>query len=189
MERLSFLRACVWLFLFHCPVSLPADTLPCDRELRKTLESIQSYRRTHNGQYPGALLDLRSLELLPPEGGICPETTAEAQGGNAAHAANTSRGANADPGNMYEYELSARVHREKFSAEYLTPGAPPFTRGEMKKELLRRDNHEQIPLLRCSAHRTAAPAEWARRDDVRRNLTENGSVYWSGRYWELCWVD
>ena len=189
MERFSFLRACVWLFLFQCPVSLSADTLPCDRELRKTLESIQSYRRTHNGQYPGARSELRSLELLPPEGGICPETTTEAQGGSAAHAANTSRGANADPGNMYEYELSARVHRERFNAAYLPVGAPPFTRGEMKMELLRRENHEQIPLLRCSGHRASAPAEWAGHLDVRRNLTERGMVYWSDRYWELCWVD
>jgi len=173
--------------------ALPSESSPscaCDREMRKTLESIQAWRRLHNGQYPGRLVDLKDAGLLPQDGAVCPEVLREGSGADAAHQLSTSRRESGDPYDTYEYEMSSKVLKSKEGDKlYLPADAPPYTRQDLKSALLRRPFFEQIPILRCSSHRATAPPPFAGNNDVNRNATVSGHVYWSGLLWEQLWLD
>jgi hypothetical protein len=177
--------------VFLCPSILAVDTncLACDREMRKTIEAIQAWRRIHGGRYPDRLVDLKSSGLLPQNGAICPEVRREWIGGDAGHTENSSRGTDCDPPNFYEYELSDCVRRSAIDRVNLPPEAPKYTRRDIKLVLLRRPFFEQVPILRCSSHRAAAPPAYAGDGGVRRNITITGTNYWSPMYWETLWLD
>src|SRR4051812_12062100 len=78
----------------------------CDRQLRKTLEAVQAWRRLHQGHYPNRLADLKSAGLLGADDGICPDVLMERGGADPSHTAVTSRGEGGDPIGAYEYELA-----------------------------------------------------------------------------------
>jgi hypothetical protein len=65
-----------------------------------------------------------------------------------------------------------------------------ISRGEVKSTLLRRSFWEQVPILRCAAHRDAKPTLANKSSDsIFRNLTASGLSYWSSGFWELEWTD
>jgi hypothetical protein len=103
-------------------------TLACDREMRKTFESIQAWRRLHNESYAGRLVDMKTSGLLPNNGAVCPEILRERIGSDPTHTENSSRGPDADPAGTYEYEMSDRVLRSSIDRMYLPAGAPDYTR-------------------------------------------------------------
>jgi hypothetical protein len=164
------------------------ETLRCDREMRKTLEAIQAWRRSHDGKYPPQLVHLKQAGLIPADGAICPEVLYERPGADAAHRLSTSRGQGLDPASTYEYEMSDFV-RSIHDRLYLPDGTPDYTRGEIKSKLLRRPFFEQVALLRCSSHRASAPSPHAEGGEPQRNLTATGAVYWSGSDWEDLWLN
>lgn len=166
-----------------------AHTAACDREMRKTFEAIQAYRRQHGGQYPGHLFHLMAAGLLPDGSGICPNNRHEEAGASAVHGQASSRGLGKDPAGMYEYELSAGPEKFDFDRHHVPAGTPRYTRGDVKSRLLLRPFFEQVPVLRCSSHRLEAPTNFPAGTEVRRNLTTTGGVYWSGTYWESMWVE
>jgi hypothetical protein len=189
--------SCNWVFAWLVVVIASARfatgaddaCMGCNREMRRTLEAIQAWRRLHNGMYPGRLVDLKSAGLLPPDGAICPEVLKEANGANAAHNEITSRGEDGDPAATYEYEMSSSVRKSREYSSYLPEGSAEFTRQDWKTRLLRRPFFEQVPILRCSSHRAAAPASFSSKESVRRNGTVTGEVYWSELLWEQLWLD
>jgi hypothetical protein len=191
LKRCCVLAAIIGTLL---PVGLVAadggnPCLACDRELRKTMEAIQSWRRMHNGHYPGRLIELKTAGLLPYDGAICPNVLSENLGGNAAHLDVTSRLDKGDPPGTYEYEMSEKVLKSDIESAHLPSKHPNYNRQEFKSVLLLRPFFEQVPILRCSSHRADAPPQSTGMDDVRRNATVAGTVYWSSEYWELLWVD
>jgi hypothetical protein len=163
------------------------STLSCDRQMRKTAEGLQAWRRTHTGRYPSRLSDLPEAMLIPPQGGICPEILKEALRADPSHHWATSRASGGDPIPSYEYELSGTVAKSRSDALWLPSGTRPYTRQDLKVELLRRPFYEQIPILRCNTHRAAANGT---PDDNSgwRNLTVQGNVYPSGDLWEQRWL-
>jgi hypothetical protein len=163
--------------------------LACDREMRKTFESIQAWRRVHNGEYPADIAELKLAGLLPPTGGICPEVLRESAGASAAHGGISSRADSADPPGTYEYEMSAKVDQYENDKMDLPADAKPYTRQDLKAVLLRRPFFEQVPILRCSSHRAVEPKGIPHDETAFRNLTVEGKVYWSGSCWEQCWLD
>jgi hypothetical protein len=163
--------------------------MQCDRQLRKIHESIQAWRRTHDGNYPERLVDLFTAGLMPADGAICPNVRQEAVSSDARHQMATSRKPGADPGGLYEYELSP-VPKSDLETPWLPPGSRSYTRRDIKLELLRRPFAEQVPIVRCSSHQAEAPHELRTGDDppAMRNLTVIGTVYWSDGYWEKKWL-
>jgi hypothetical protein len=162
--------------------------LACDRQMRKTFEAIQAWRRSHNGSYPGRLVDLEAIGLLPNGGEICPELLGEHSGSSATRNETSSRGPQGDPAGTYEYEMSDRVLMGSIDRMYLPEDAPDYTRQQIKCVLLRRPFFEQVPILRCTSHEGVAPPAFADKG-ARRNLTVEGNIYWSGLYWEQLWLD
>lgn len=162
--------------------------LACDREMRKTFEAIQAWRRLHNGNYPGRLVDLETSSLLPKDGYVCPALLGERSGSSALRNETTSRGPQADPPEAYEYEMSDRVLKSAADRMYLPPGAPEYTGQQIKSILLLRPFSNQVAILRCIRHPGQAPKAFARQGP-RRNLTVDGKVYWSGLYWEDLWLN
>jgi hypothetical protein len=181
------------LFVAVLPISASAavdrSCLACDRELRKTFEAVQAWRRLHDGRWPGRLADLKIAGLLPVDCAICPEVLRERHGASAAHSGVSSRADAADPPGTYEYELSGKVRKSQGDRMYLPDDAPPYTRQDVKTALLRRQFFEQVPILRCNSHREAAPAQFTGKEEGWRNLTVEGKVYWSAFYWEQLWLD
>jgi len=163
--------------------------LQCDREMRKTIESLQAWRRLHQGHYPGRIIDLKEAQLLPGDGALCPDWRQERLGANAAHTEVTSRAERGDPPGTYEYELSDRAEKSFAETRFVPRDAPRYTRQDIKIELLRRPFAEQVAILRCSSHRAVAPPPFAGHDDVRRNATVKGTVYWSQTHWEQLWLE
>jgi hypothetical protein len=153
--------------------------------MRKTFEALQCWRRSHGGAYPYRLSDLVLAGLMPRDSGICPSVLRELMRSDPSHHLVTSRGPNGDPTGSYEYELSASVIVER---KWLPQDAPPYTRQQLKAELLRRPFHEQVPILRCTSHRASAPAELSDESSAWRNLSDSGIVYWSGDLWEQRWL-
>jgi hypothetical protein len=164
------------------------DCRDCDREMRKTFEAMQAWRRTHHGRYPLRLADLRRDGFLPPTAAVCPDLLHERLGADGAHSQVSSRRRLGDPDNVYEYELSDLVNRGEDARLFLPPGTD-ITRYDLKAVLLRRPFFEQIPILRCSSHRAMAPPPTNGFKNERRNLTVEGKVYWSPVYWEQLWLD
>ncbi len=161
----------------------PSTDLSCQIALRKTIESLQAYRRLHNGSYPDRISSVKAAGLLKASDAMCPIVT-EGSGGNPNTA--TSRGGSGDPPGSFEYELSREVEKWKSDSLYLPENTPTYTRQDLKAELLRRPFWQQIPLLRCSGH--------SHKDEngktlSRLNGTADGSCYWSGLYWEQKWID
>ena len=158
----------------------------CDRQMRKITEAIQAWRRAHGGEYPAGLSDLAEAGLLPRGGEICPHVLAEAEGASASHALQSSKGNEKDRAGAYEYEMSKRVLEMMIPA--LAPERDdPFLRFDQKSILLRREHAEQVPILRCRSHRGDAPEQAPQKG--WRNLTTDGSVYWSGELWEQEFLD
>ncbi len=184
-----FLRVTASAFLLAMAIDSDGDNLPCDREMRKTFETLQAWRRQHDGRYPGRIVDLKHAGLSPSDAAMCPEWRAERLGADAAHKEITSRAEKGDPPGTYEYELSTSVLKSADERTFLPLESPPYTRQDLKIQLLRRPFFEQVPVLRCSSHRESAPAPFAGHDDVRRNATAEGGVYWSRLYWEELWVN
>jgi len=183
-----------WMLLILSALALPAlgevsPTLACDREMRKTFESIQAWRRSHNGEYPARLADLKLAGLLPRDGAICPEVLRESPGASATHGGVSSRADSADPPGTYEYEMSAKVDQYENDKLYLPLGATPYTRQDLKAVLLRRPFFEQVPILRCSSHREVESEGRGDDKSAFRNMTVAGKIYWSGFYWEQLWLD
>src|SRR5579871_2517435 len=75
----TILMRFLYVFLFalalsrNLPAAEPNPCLQCDRKLRKTMESIQAWRRLNKGNYPSRLVDLEVSKLLPSDGGRCPD--------------------------------------------------------------------------------------------------------------------
>jgi len=162
----------------------------CDRELRKTLEAIQAWRRLHNGAYPEYIADLKLAGMLPADGGICPEVLREHGGASATQVGIIRSAADfADPPGIYQYEMSAKVDKYAIEKPYLPANALPYTSQDIKSALLSRPFFEQVPILRCLSHRDAAPKQFTGPGDAYRNLTVEGKVYWSKLYWEQLWLD
>lgn len=161
----------------------------CDREMRKTIEGIQAWRRQHNGQYPFRLVDLKESGLLNHTDAICPDLLMERTGADPAHSEISSRRPGGDTPEMYEYELSDKVDKWEGDKLYLPDEAKKYTRQDLKAVLLRRKFYEQVAILRCSSHRNEAPPELADRKTARRNATLVGEIYWSGIYWEQMWLN
>jgi hypothetical protein len=159
--------------------------LACDRQMRKTFEAIQAWRRLHSGNYPGLLVDLENSGLLPKGGAICPELLGERSRSSAKLSEKTSRGPQRDPEEFYEYELTDSV---LVFREYLPADALNYNRQQVKSVLLQRQFFEQVAILRCTRHSELAPTRFAN-DRPRRNLTVTGNIYWSGLYWEQLWLN
>ncbi len=181
----------LWCFTAAQTVLLgkePNPCLACDRQMRKTFEAIQSWRRLYNGSYPARLVDLETAGLLPNQGATCPELLRGSSRSSAKHNEFTSRGPRCDPEGtyMYEYEMSDCVIKSLDDRPWLPDGAPDYSEQKIKSTLLQRAFFEQVPILRCTSHPNVAPARFS---DPRRNLTVKGNVYWSGLYWELLWLD
>jgi hypothetical protein len=157
--------------------------------MRRTLEAIQAWRRLHDGAFPPRLVDLKIAGLLPFDGAICPDVLHEKSGAHAAHADISSRREGGDPPGTYEYELSASVVKSEDDAPFLPAGTPKYTRHDLKIELLKRPYFEQVPILRCSSHKMSAPKWLSTRDEVFRNITITGSIYWSPLLWEENWLE
>lgn len=164
-----------------------ANHSDCDREMRKTLESIQAWRRQHNGEYPSKLADLRTASLLPANGGICPAALAEAAAADGSHGFVSSVGDGADPAGSYEYELS-NTEKWKQDKAHLPGKFPRYTRQDIKVELLRRPFFEQIPILRCRRHRLEAPIPYREGREPFRNTPVTGVPFWDGELWEQNWL-
>jgi len=162
--------------------------LACNREMRKTFEAIQAWRRFHNGHYPGRIADLKAAGIMPVDGAICPEVLREEKGASPTHDGLTSRSIGSDPPGTYEYELSDKVEIQK-AYIFLPDDANSITRQDIKVELLRRPYYWQVPILRCTSHRSMAPADYKGKDGAWRNLTTAGKVYWSGLYWADLWLN
>ena len=163
--------------------------LACDRAMRKTVEAMQAWRRLHNGEYPARLADLKQAGMLPLNGGICPDVLTERAGAAAEHHQTSSRGVDRDPPGTYEYDSSDAVPKSTDDQLYLPAGTPPYSRRDVKIELLRRKFSEQVPILRCASHRRDCPVDYGTNEDVFRNATTTGDIYWSGTYWEQLFVD
>jgi hypothetical protein len=148
------------------------------------LESLQAWRRLNQGRYPERLADLKNAGLMPSGGAICAGVRGEAEGADSSHRLATSRIEGGDPSAAYEYELSEKVAKSRLEARWLPLGSPRYTRLDVKRELLRRPFFEQIPILRCTSHRTSAPEQFRTNDTPWLNLNVEGRVYWSGKYWE-----
>jgi hypothetical protein len=184
------------LFLAMTAAPLVAGTanepqfLGCDREMRKTFEAIQAWRRSHNCAYPAYIADLEQAGLLPADAAICPDVLGERQGASPAHKGASSSADSADPPGTYQYEMSAKLQKSRNDKLYLPTGAAPYTLQDVKSVLLRRPFFEQVPILRCLSHRDMAPAQFAGgENDGWRNLTVEGNLYWSKFYWEQRWLD
>jgi hypothetical protein len=162
--------------------------LDCDRQLRKTFEAIQAWRRLHDGRYPGGLIELQDAGLLPRDGALCPDLLREVTAADVAPGMVTSSAEARDPSGMYEYEMSDKVTLS--AGDQTFPSVPPvtYTRQEWKSILLRRPFSEQIPILRCSRHRAYAPPPYNLKPLAWRNVTVSGNVYWSSIYWEWEWL-
>jgi hypothetical protein len=156
--------------------------------MRKLEESLQAWRRGHRGNYPERLVDLADAGLMPFVNGFCPNLRHELLSSDARHSMATSRRPGADPAGFYEYELTPNDHKSATEADYLPPGTPAYTRRDIKLELLRRPQADQVPLLRCSSHRAEAPEPLRKTDKPIRNASYTGDVYWSGEYWEIHWL-
>lgn len=156
--------------------------------MRKTFEAIQAWRRLHNGRYPGRLVDLKSSALVASDAAICPNVRGEFASADAFHNMMSSRKPGGDPGGTYEYEMSDKVDKWEFDKPWLPSDTPAYTRQDLKAVLLRRQYYEQVPILRCSSHRAAAPSEFTKNEQPFRNLTVEAKVYWSGKYWEKLWL-
>ena len=158
--------SCLLLLATVLPVWAQGDTgascLACDREMRKTFEAIQAWRRLHDGHFPGRLADLKTAGLLPVDSAICPEVLRERRGASAARSGVSSSADAADPPGAYEYELSGKVRKSQSDRMFLPDDAPPYSRQDVKIALLRRQFFEQVPVLRCSSHRESAPAPFTR---------------------------
>jgi hypothetical protein len=165
----------------------PSATLDCDREMRKTIEAIQAWRRTHSGQYPAWISDLKAAGLVARDSAICPDVLREAAKADPSHPLGTSRMEGGDPAGTYEYEMS-KFPKSQGERLWLPPGAPDYTRQDVKAELLRRSFYEQVPILRCSSHRGIAPTNDISGACPWRNCTATGDVYWSPDYWEQRWL-
>jgi len=163
--------------------------LACDRQMRKTFEAIQAWRRSHNGAFPDRLADLERSGLLPPNSAICPEVLREQHGASTSFSGVSSSAEGADPPGTYQYEMSARVQKWAGDVSYLPDDPPHYTRQDLKAELLRRPFFEEVAVLRCTSHKAGAAAQYDDQDGSWRNLTVEGKVYWSGRYWEQVWLD
>jgi hypothetical protein len=125
---------------------------------------------------------------MPVDGAMCPKVREEAMASDARHQMATSRKPGADPGGLYEYELSP-VSKSEVEAAWLPPGSPSYTRRDIKLELLRRPHSEQVPILRCSSHQAEAPDQFRTTEPPAwRNLTTTADVYWSDAYWETRWL-
>jgi hypothetical protein len=189
----KWLRPRLFLAISAVPLLACAGTesscLACDRELRKTFEAIQAWRRLHNGTYPAYITDLKLAGFLPAEAAICPDVLGEHQGASAAHRGTSSSADLADPPGTYQYEMSAKVQKSRYDKPYLPAGAAPYTLQDVKSVLLRRPFFEQVPILRCPSHRNVAPAQFAGANNGWRNFTVEGTVYWSKVYWEQRWLD
>ncbi len=167
-----------------------SDLLACDREMRKTFEAIQAFRRSHNGSFPDRLSDLKTERLLPLDSAICPDVLRELRGASTAFRGTSSSTDAGDPPGTYQYEMSTKAEKWKGDRAYLPSGARYYTLQDIKSILLRRPFFEQVPILRCISHRDAAPKEFAGgENDGWRNLTVQGSVYWSKFHWEQNWLD
>lgn len=162
--------------------------LACDREMRKTIESVQAWRRQHDGRYPARLVDLAAAGLMPYEGAICPEVRGESYRASAAHDLVTSRIEGGDPPGYYEYEMSDVVLQSDAVWPWLPPGTRPYTRQKLKTELIRRPLYEQVAMLRCFSHRASAPTEYIKDGKPSRNCAVEGATYWSGQGWEQVWL-
>ena len=183
--------SCICLLLLAGELAAAeADALcrDCDRQMRKTFEAMQAWRRGHGGRYPARLVDLKTSGLLPADGAICPDLLEERLGADAAHAETSSRHYLGDPADVYEYELSDKLVLSEKHRLFFPEGASNYTRQALKAELLRRKFFEQVALLRCSSHRAVAPPPF-QGHGVRRNLTVEGKIYWSPTYWEQLWLE
>jgi hypothetical protein len=185
----SVLAALVFSFCV-APSAFAAEspTLNCDRELRKVHEALQGWRRANDGVYPEKLADLVTAGLLPRHGAYCPNVRHELSGGDARHELITSRKQGGDVAGVYEYELFP-APPAGYLWTWLPTNTPAYTRRDLKLMLLRRPFAEQVPILRCSSHPTAAPNNPLISLKAWRNLTSSGQTYWSGEYWEPNWVD
>ena len=164
-----------------------AETIPCDRAMRKTIEAMQAFRRQNQGRYPDSLSDLTRNGYLPLQEAACPSSRHREASDEDRATSISSRRLGGDRSGRYEYELSDQVVLSEGSRMFLPADPPPFTRRQLKGELLRRAFFEQIPVLRCNQHRPQTPTEW-NPDQSRRNATVIGTVYWSGNYWEQVWI-
>ncbi len=188
MRRLHLLAGVMGILLLPYPsAGEESDTLPCDREMRKTIEAMQAFRRQNQGRYPDSLSDLTRHGYLQWRDAACPlNRQGDAQADERANFI-SSRRLGGDRSGRYEYELSDQVVLNDGSRMFLPADPPPFTRAQLKGELLRRAFSEQVPLLRCDQHRSG-PSPASNPDDGRRNATAYGTIYWSGLYWEQVWI-
>lgn len=155
--------------------------------MRKTVEALQAFRRQNQGRYPASLAELIRHGYLQPGDAACPQSFASNSTESDIFLLTTSRRNGGDRTGFFEYELSEQVDLTKEAAMYFEPGDPHYTRGDLKRELLRRACNEQVPLLRCDQHGSQCPKEIAS-ENGRRNATAVGTIYWSGLYWEQEWT-
>src|SRR5215831_7535283 len=147
-----FARLLSLLNLVAAPLTQAApdpSCLACDRQMRKTFEAIQAWRRLHNGAFPDRLADLETSGLLPQNSAVCPEVLREQHGASTTISGVSSSADAADPPGTYQYEMSAKVQNWQNDRLYLPANAPHYTRQDVKAVLLRRQFFEQVPILRC----------------------------------------
>jgi hypothetical protein len=159
-------------------------SIDCDRQARKVIEALQAWRRTHHGEYPATLSSLAESGLLEPMELRCPAGLDEPPQASSENTLSDSRGEHLDPPGTYNYELVPKV--DDYIKPYMGEG---ISRREIKTELLRRPHAEQVPLLRCSAHRAARPSVTPPAGMIFRNITASGLAYWSGDFWEREWPE
>jgi hypothetical protein len=175
--------------LASSPASNSVQCLQCDRQMRRTIEAIQAWRRMHEGHYPGRLADLISSDLMQAGGAICPEVQNESAFGDGSHRLASSRLDGGDPAGTYEYEMSDKVLKSRFERRWLPPDSPEYTRQDLKSDLLKRQFSEQVPLLRCTSHRDPGILQAADEGKIWRNATFEGKIYPSAEFWETLWLD
>lgn len=165
-----------------------AAVLQCDREMRRTFEAVQAWRRANEGAYPPRLLALETRGMVPPGSCVCPAEAAGA-GGLGHHHFVSSRSSTGDPIGAYEYEPTTTLRLSDLDRHLLPKGARSYTRQDIKLELLRRPFSEQIPILRCMVHAATTGPNSEFEPHWARNLTHDGHIHWSGHYWERLWLD
>ena len=171
----------VALLTFASPAeekSVSREVLACQREMRKTFEALQAWRRLNAGQYPPRILELIRGGWLSPTSSIYPTVLSEEKRANGLARLNTSRSGNGDRMPDYEYELSDLLITSL--NRWMPPGVEGYRRCDHKKILLRRPFAEQVPILRCGNHVQDSGGTW--------NLTCSGMVYSSDIYWEANWL-
>jgi hypothetical protein len=174
-SRLAFLLALLLVGLppGECAGAAGADAKQkCQQQLKLLAEAIGKYRQDHDGLFPAKLGDLYSTYISEESRLQCPAARVDG-------AAGTANPHVIVPGPVdvkvlgYTWELSREdpPDWDRKSAGMSFAQFKDFQRRSLVSN--------SVPIVRCSHHG----------NDTYLNLTEDGTIYESGLYWECNFVD